>query len=51
MGRIVKYKTDEDRRLAQLRWAKEYYWRNKNKIDEKNKRRYWISILKSENLI
>lgn len=48
MGRIKKYKTDEEKRLAQNRWAREYYWRNKEKIDKKMKNKYWR--LKNDNL-
>jgi len=40
MGRLKKYKTEEERRDAQRRWSKEYYWRNKEKIDEQAKQRY-----------
>ena len=40
MGRLKKYKTEEDRKEANRQKAKRYYWRNKEKIDAKNKERY-----------
>lgn len=40
MGRLKKYRTEEEKKAAQKRWAKEYYWRNKKQIDEKAKQRY-----------
>ena len=40
MGRIKKYKTEEDYILAQREYSKKYYWSNKEKIDEKLKRKY-----------
>jgi hypothetical protein len=40
MGRLKKYKTEEERRDAQRKWSREYYWRNKERIDEQAKKRY-----------
>lgn len=40
MGRLKIYHTEEEKKEAQRRWAKEYYWRNKKQIDEKAKKRY-----------
>lgn len=40
MGRLKKYNSLEDQQDAQRRWAKEYYWRNKTKLDEKAKKAY-----------
>jgi hypothetical protein len=43
MGRKKKYLTDEEKYQAQLRWAREYYERNKELIDAKSKDRYHAS--------
>lgn len=40
MGRIKKYNTVEEQQDAQRKWAREYYWRNKEKLDEKAKETY-----------
>ena len=40
MGRLKKYKTEKDRLDAQRKWNREYYWRNKEKIDEQSRERY-----------
>ncbi len=40
MGRIKKYQTKEERILKQREYSKTYYWKNKEKIDEKLKRKY-----------
>lgn len=40
MGRLRKYKTEEEKREAQKKWSKAYYWKNKKTIDEKAKERY-----------
>ena len=29
MGRLKKYQSPEDKILAQKKWSKEYYWKNK----------------------
>ena len=36
MGRLKKYKTEQDKVEAQRIWAKEYYYRNKEIINKKN---------------
>jgi hypothetical protein len=41
MGRFKKYKTDEEKKEAQKNWAKEYYHRNKLKINEKTMEKYY----------
>lgn len=41
MGRKKKYKTDEERKLAQQKWALEYYHRNKEKINKKAMEKYY----------
>ena len=41
MGRKKKYLTAEERREAQNRWAREYYERNKEKINEKLMKVYY----------
>lgn len=40
MGRIKKYQTEDERILKQREYSKKYYWRNKEKIDEKLKQKY-----------
>ena len=40
MGRKTKYVTEEEKREAQNFWAREYYRRNKQLIDNKVKERY-----------
>ena len=34
MGRLKKYKTEQEKIEAQRAWAKEYYHRNKEKINK-----------------
>ena len=41
MGRLKKYNTEEERRLAQIKWAKEYYYRNKESINRKIMKKYY----------
>ncbi|CAB4159916.1 hypothetical protein UFOVP723_12 [uncultured Caudovirales phage] len=41
MGRIKKYKTEQEKVEAQRLWAKEYYYRNKEKINKKTMERYY----------
>jgi hypothetical protein len=41
MGRKKKYLTDEQREEAQRRWSLEYYYRNKEKINEKVMENYY----------
>ena len=49
MGRKKKYITEEEKREAQNKWAREYYLRNKEKIDIKAKEKYYEK-LNSNNL-
>jgi hypothetical protein len=49
MGRRRKYFTEEDRQKANNEKVKQFYWRNKDKLDEKAKAYYWRK--KIENLI
>lgn len=41
MGRRKKYHTDEERKEANRRKVKEYYWRNKDEVDRRAKEYYW----------
>ena len=41
MGRIKKYKTEQEKVEAQRLWAKEYYHRNKEKINKKTMEKYY----------
>ena len=41
MGRLKKYNTDEERADAQRVWSKEYYYRNKEKINKKTMKKYY----------
>jgi hypothetical protein len=40
MGRLKKYQTDEERKAAYRLSSKEYYWKNKEYIDKKQKEKY-----------
>lgn len=40
MGRLRKYFTEEEKREAQRRWNKQYYRRNKEKLDSYAKKNY-----------
>ena len=40
MGRKMLYKTNEERILAQRKWAKEYYWRNQETCKKKRMKYY-----------
>ena len=40
MGRKKKYNTPKEKRDAQNKWAREYYLRNKELIDNKAKEKY-----------
>jgi hypothetical protein len=40
MGRKKKYSTLEEKKAAQNKWAREYYERNKEIIDNKAKEKY-----------
>jgi hypothetical protein len=41
MGRIKKYSTEDEKKEAQKKWAKEYYYRNKNIINKKTMEKYY----------
>jgi hypothetical protein len=41
MGRLKKYSTDEEKKEAQKKWANEYYYRNKEKINKKAMEKYY----------
>jgi hypothetical protein len=41
MGRKKKYHTSEEIKEAQNKWAKEYYYRNKDKINKKTMEKYY----------
>lgn len=41
MGRLKKYETNEEKIEAQRRWAREYYYRNKEKINKKTMKKYY----------
>ena len=40
MGRLKKYVTEEERKEAQRKWNREYYKRNKDKLDNYAKEKY-----------
>ena len=40
MGRKRKYKTEKERREAQIKWQMEHYQRNKEEIKQKARERY-----------
>ena len=40
MGRLKKYGTDEEKKQAQRKWNREYYRRNKEKLDKYAKKNY-----------
>lgn len=41
MGRLKKYKTEQEKAKAQKTWAKEYYYRNKEVINKKAMEKYY----------
>ena len=41
MGRLKKYKTEDEKKEAQRIWASEYYYRNKDKINKKTMKKYY----------
>jgi hypothetical protein len=47
MGRKKKYLTEEDKKLAQQRWVREYYARNREKLNKKAKDGYYERNCKS----
>ena len=40
MGRKLKYKTPEEKRIAQRKWQMEHYYRNSEEIKRKDSERY-----------
>lgn len=40
MGRLKKYQTTEEQKLAQKLASKKYYWNNKEQEDAKSRERY-----------
>lgn len=40
MGRKLKYKTEEERRAAQLKWSQNYYLKNRHRVLDKARHRY-----------
>tara|TARA_B100000902_G_C27163490_1_gene839977 strand:- start:551 stop:718 length:168 start_codon:yes stop_codon:yes gene_type:complete len=40
MGRKVKYKTEEEKRKAQLKWSQNYYLKNRLKVLDRARKRY-----------
>lgn len=47
MGRKGKYRTKEERKKAQRKWALDYYYRNKKKLNKKRMEKYYAN--KSKN--
>jgi hypothetical protein len=41
MGRLKKYLTEEEKLAVKKQRAHDYYWKNKEKQDEKARQRYW----------
>jgi hypothetical protein len=41
MGRLKKYKTKEEKKEAQKKWANQYYHRNKEEINKKAMVKYY----------
>jgi hypothetical protein len=44
MGRLKKYQTIEEQKLAQKLASKKYYWNNKEQEDAKSRERYRRNI-------
>lgn len=40
MGRKKKYFTEEEKKIAQQKWVREYYMRNKEILNYKAKKKY-----------
>ena len=49
MGRLKKYKTEDDERAAQKRYSKNYYWKNKERLDTEARNRYQNKIKSQKN--
>jgi hypothetical protein len=41
MGRLKKYKTEEEKKEAQKKWANQYYHRNKEQINKRAMEKYY----------
>ena len=41
MGRLKKYKTEQEKAEAQRAWARKYYHRNKDIINKKTMEKYY----------
>lgn len=41
MGRLKKYKTEEELKEANRQKSKRYYWRNKEKVDKRILEKYY----------
>lgn len=41
MGRRKRYFSEEERKIANNEKVKQFYWRNKDKLDNKAKAYYW----------
>jgi len=41
MGRSKKYKTEEEKKEAQKKWANQYYYRNKEQINKRAMYKYY----------
>ena len=39
MGRLKKYLTEEEKSEIRRKWSREYYWKNKEQCDEKQRKR------------
>jgi hypothetical protein len=39
MGRLKKYNTPEEKQASRAKASKKYYWKNKEKCDEKQRQR------------
>jgi len=46
MGRNQKHKTEEEKKIAQRKWAREYYHRNKTNINKKTMKEYYENQIK-----
>jgi hypothetical protein len=41
MGRLKKYNTDEEKKDAQRKWVREYYYRNKDSLNKRQMEKYY----------
>ena len=44
MGRLKKYQTEEEKLQMKKKRAYDYYWKNKEKQDERAKERYYRNL-------